>query len=133
MLSWKMSKKERKWNMGLAFTICEQISETLTSLLVLSRSVWTILQEMMSRLREKYMCLHPAEIVWALGNANNNFWQIFGVRVLGVLLDLSLTGPYISHWSAPPGAHLNQKLTLAHTYNLIFIYPDKKDLSGKPR
>ena len=57
MLSWKILKKERKWNVNLAFTICQQISKTLTSLLVLSRSVWTILWEMMSRLKEKYMCV----------------------------------------------------------------------------
>ena len=34
------------------------------------------------------------EIGWALGNANSNYWQIFGVRVQEVLLDFSLTGPY---------------------------------------
>ena len=38
--------------------------------------------------------LHPAEIGWALGNVNSDYWQIFGVKVRGVLLDLILTGPY---------------------------------------
>ena len=145
------------------------------------------------------LCLHLAEIGCALGNANSNYWQIFGVRLQGVSSDLSLTGPAvcagifrlsismgkqfstdylkrlvqslcnffikrIAHfghfwpilaqicivflerifcmmenletckdWSAPPGASLKQKLTLAHTNNLQFINPDKKDLSGKPR
>ena len=57
MLSWKILKKERKWNVSLAFTICQKISEILTSLQVLSRSVWTILWEMMSKLKEKYTCM----------------------------------------------------------------------------
>ena len=57
MLSWKILKKERKWNVSLAFTICQKISEILTSLQVLSRSVWTILLEMMSKLKEKYTCM----------------------------------------------------------------------------
>ena len=100
MLSWKILKKERKWNVNLAFTICQQVSKTLTSILVLSRSVWTILWEMMSRFKEKYMCVLLYACIlqklvgWALGNANSNYWQIFCVRAQEVLLDLSLTGPY---------------------------------------
>ena len=41
------------------------------------------------------LCLHPAEIGCALGNANSNYWQIFGVRLQGVSSDLSLTGPAV--------------------------------------
>ena len=73
---------------------------TLGSIVQTAFSVWTILWEMMSRLKEKYMCVLLYACIlqklvgWALGNANINYWQIFGVRVQGVLLDLSLTGPY---------------------------------------
>ena len=51
----------------------------IESLLVLSRSVWTILWEMMSRLKEKYMCVLLYACIlqklvgWALGNANSNY------------------------------------------------------------
>ena len=32
--------------------------------------------------------------LWVGYFANSNQWQTFGVRIQGVLLDLSLTGPY---------------------------------------
>ena len=142
------------------------------------------------------LCLHPAKISWALGNANSNidkhlvsefrefywtwvwraltlqfakesldcqfqwensFQQITRLRLVQSLCNFCIKRiAHLGHfwpkcasffkkeffrlrenletcrdWSAPPEAHLNQKITLAHTNNLKFINPDKKRIIWK--
>ena len=73
-------------------------------------------------------------LFWSFLAYFGHFWPIMAKKCFVFLREIFLfEGKSCKDWSAPPGAHLNQKLTLARTYNLILIHPDKKDLSGKPK